>query len=196
MLRHVLNCDLDDPIFIPQMLEMMLEAKVQISEQLKREFQETLQSGADSFNKQMIIDLRKIVSKATKEHGLSMDKERKIVENLGRSEEWFVETFAQLKKICGQALHQIDFKDYQQLHYILKSARDCDYLLKSKDWKPAIMENLVGAARNLYLSLQGAKWLFEVKILLDKTNGIKELAQLLSLYYRAKELNIDLSIVE
>ena len=113
MLRHVLNCDLDDPIFIPQMLEMMLEAKVQISEQLKREFQETLQSGADSFNKQMIIDLRKIVSKATKEHGLSMDKERKIVENLGRSEEWFVETFAQLKKICGQALHQIDFKDYQ-----------------------------------------------------------------------------------
>ena len=106
-------CDLDDPIFIPQMFEMMLEAKVQISEQLKREFQETLQSGADSFNKQMIIDLRKIVSKATKEHGLSMDKERKIVENLGRSEEWFVETFAQLKKICGQALHQIDFKDYQ-----------------------------------------------------------------------------------
>jgi hypothetical protein len=58
------------------------------------------------------------------------------------------------------------------------------------------MENLVGAARNLYLSLQGAKWLFEVKTLLDKTNGIKELAQLLSLYYRAKELNIDLSIVE
>ena len=196
MLRHVLNCDLDDPIFIPQMFEMMLEAKVQISEQLKREFQETLQSGADSFNKQMIIDLRKIVSKATKEHGLSMDKERKIVENLGRSEEWFVETFAQLKKICGQALHQIDFKDYQQLHKILKSARDCDYLLKSKDWKPTIMENLVGAVRNLYLSLQGAKWLFEVKTLPDKTNGIKELAQLLSLYYRAKELNIDLSIVE
>jgi hypothetical protein len=58
------------------------------------------------------------------------------------------------------------------------------------------MENLVGAARNLYLSLQGAKWLFEVKTLPDKTNGIKELAQLLSLYYRAKELNIDLSIVE
>ena len=58
------------------------------------------------------------------------------------------------------------------------------------------MENLVGAVRNLYLSLQGAKWLFEVKTLPDKTNGIKELAQLLSLYYRAKELNIDLSIVE
>lgn len=175
---------------------MMLEEKVQISEQLKREFQETLQSGADSFNKQMIIDLRKIVSKATKEHGLSMEKEKKIVENLGRSEEWFVETFAQMKKICGQTLHQIDFKDYQQLHYILKSARDCDYLLKSKDCKPAIMENLVGAAKNLYLSLQGAKWLFEVKTLLDKTNGIKELAQLLSFYYRAKELKIDLSIVE
>jgi hypothetical protein len=32
------NSSLDDPIFIPEMLEMMLESKVQISEQLKREF--------------------------------------------------------------------------------------------------------------------------------------------------------------
>jgi hypothetical protein len=38
----------------------------------------------------MIIDLRKIVQKATKEHGLTMEKERRIVDNLGRSEEWFV----------------------------------------------------------------------------------------------------------
>lgn len=132
---------------------MMLESKVQISEQLKREFQETLHSGADSFNKQMIIDLRKIVHKATKEHGLTMEKERRIVDNLGRSEEWFVETFAQLKRLCGQALHQIDFKDYQQLHSVIKSARDCDLLLKAKDWKPQLLENLVGAAKNLYLSL-------------------------------------------
>jgi hypothetical protein len=95
------------------MLEMMLESKVQISEQLKREFQETLQNCSDSFNKQMIIDLRKIVQKATKEHGLTMEKERRIVDNLGRSEDWFVETFAQLKRLCGHALHQIDFKDYQ-----------------------------------------------------------------------------------
>jgi len=59
-----------------------------------------------------------------------MTQEAKIVENLGRSEEWFVMTFAKLKNLCGPALHQIDFKDYQQLHLVIKSARDCDTLLR------------------------------------------------------------------
>jgi hypothetical protein len=139
----------------------------------------------------MIIDLRKIVQKAAKEHGLSMEKERRIVDNLGRSEEWFVETFALLKRLCGYALHTIDFKDYQQLHSVIKSARDCEQLLRAKDWKPQVLENLVGAAKNLYISLQGAKWLFEVKYLLDRSNGVKDLNQLIALYYRAKELGID-----
>ena len=34
----------------------------------------------------MFTDLKNIVEKATKEHGLKMDNERKIVDNLGRSE--------------------------------------------------------------------------------------------------------------
>ena len=69
-------------------------------------------------------------------------------------------------------------------------------LLRAKDWKTSVLENLVGAAKNLYLSLQGAKWLFEVKQLLDRSNGVKEFSQLLSLYYRAKEINIDLGALD
>ena len=53
------------------------------------------------------------------------------------------------------------------------------------------MENLVGAAKNLYMSLLRAKWLFDVKNLMDKATGTKDLAQLLCLYNRAKELEID-----
>lgn len=55
------------------------------------------------------------------------------------------------------------------------------------------MENLVGAAKNLYVSLLRAKWLFDVKNLMDKATGTKDLAQLLCLYNRAKELDIDFS---
>ena len=53
----------------------------------------------------MVIDLKNIVEKATKEHGLLMEQERKIVDNLGRSEAWFVQTFARLKQVCGPSLH-------------------------------------------------------------------------------------------
>ena len=38
------------------------------------------------------------------------------------------------------------------------------------------MENLVGAAKNLYMSLLRAKWLFDVKNLMDKATGTKDLA--------------------
>ena len=55
------------------------------------------------------------------------------------------------------------------------------------------MENLVGAAKNLYMSLLRAKWLFDVKNLMDKATGTKDLAQLLCLYNRANELDIDFS---
>jgi len=53
------------------------------------------------------------------------------------------------------------------------------------------MDNLVGAAKNLFMSLLRAKWLFDVKNLMDKDTGTKDLAQLLCLYVRAKELEID-----
>lgn len=79
---------------------------------------------------------------------------------------------------------------------MIRSARDCDLLLKAKDWKPQLLENLVGAAKNLYLSLQGAKWLFDIKALLDRSNGAKDFSQLLNLYYRSKEIGIDLTSLD
>ena len=53
------------------------------------------------------------------------------------------------------------------------------------------MDHLVGAAKNLYSSLQGAKWLFDVKNLMDKQTGVKELSELLKLYLEARDLDID-----
>ena len=60
----------------------------------------------------MIAELRKIVHEATKEQGLQMEVELKIVDNLGRSEQWFVNTYNKLRDMCGQRLHHIDFKNY------------------------------------------------------------------------------------
>ena len=170
---------------------MALENKVQISEQLRRDFYDILKRGADSYKQQMFTDLKNIVEKATKEHGLKMDSERKIVDNLGRSEQWFVATFARLKQVCGPSLHQIDFKDYKQLHSVIKSQADCEQLLKHNAQNVKSMESLVGAAKNLFTSLQGAKWLFDVKSIMDTQTGSKELSQLLQLFGQANALGID-----
>jgi hypothetical protein len=50
-----------------------------------------------------------------------MEKEKKIVDSLAKSEEWFIQTFAKLKTMCGPQLHHIDFKDYAQLQSVIKS---------------------------------------------------------------------------
>jgi hypothetical protein len=114
-------------------------------------------------------------------------KEKKILECLPKSEDWFMQTFAKLKQMCGPQLHQIDFKDYAQLHSVIKSQKDCELLLKlPPNIKP---ETLVAAARNLYQSLQGAKWVFEVRSLMQGAEPAhRELSHLLNLYYKAKEL--------
>ena len=70
-----------------------MEAKVQISEELRTEFYGTLSQCADSFSKQLPLELRKIIQLATKHHNLQMEREKKIVENLNKSEEWFIRTF-------------------------------------------------------------------------------------------------------
>ena len=103
-----------DKIRIPDDLEMMLQAKVQISEKLRRDFYDILEKGkgADSFNKEQMQNLRNIVQKATKDHGLQMEQENKIVDNLKNSEAWLDSTFRSLRSTCGPALNQIDFKDF------------------------------------------------------------------------------------
>ena len=118
-----------------------------------------------------------------------MEQENKIVDNLKNSEAWLDSTFRSLRSTCGPALNQIDFKDFQQLHSIFQSAKDCELLLKKHVHSK--MDNLVGAAKNLYISLLRAKWLFDVKNLMDKATGTKDLTQLLCLYNRSKELEID-----
>ena len=80
-----------------------------------------------------------------------MEKEKKIVESLSKSEEWFVSTFAKLKQMSGPQLHNIDFKDFAQLHSVIKTIKDCEMLLKLPPNVKA--ESLVAAARNLYSSL-------------------------------------------
>jgi hypothetical protein len=126
-----------------------------------------------------------------------MEKEKRIVDQLPNSEKWFIETFAKLKQICGAKLHQIDFKDYMQLHSVIGSPKDCDSLLKlPQNIRP---ENLVAAANNLYRALQGAKWVFEVKNLMQGSGQEtyqKELSHLLMLYYKAKELQITITTDE
>ena len=120
-----------------------------------------------------------------------MEQENKIVDNLKNSEAWLDSTFRSLKNSCGPALNQIDFKDFKQLHSIFQSSKDCDLLLKKHVHAKSQMDNLVGAAKNLYLSLLRAKWLFDVNNLMDRGSGTKDLAQLLCLYKRSKELKID-----
>ena len=44
-----------------------------------------------------------------------MNKEEKFLENIKVSEEWFHKTFEKLKIVAGKALHQVDFKDFEQL---------------------------------------------------------------------------------
>ena len=126
-----------------------------------------------------------------------MEQETKIVDNLRSSEAWFVQTFQSIQAACGHYyLNQIDFKDFQQLHSIFQSSKDCEALLKKHVHSKSQMENLGGAAKNLFMSLLRSKWLFDVKNLMDKSTGTKDLAQLLCLYNRAIELQIDFTKTE
>ena len=122
-----------------------------------------------------------------------MEQENKIVDNLKNSETWLDSTFRSLKNLCGPTLNQIDFKDFQQLHSIFQSSKDCEMLIKKHVHSKSQTDNLVGAAKNLFMSLLRAKWLFDVKNLMDRGTGTKDLAQLLCLYILSKELEIDFS---
>ena len=93
-----------------------------------------------------------------------MEKEKKIVDSLSKSEAWFENAFTELTSKSSKQLHEIDFKNFAQLQTVLRSQKDCEQLLRlPPNIKP---ENLVAAARNLYQSLQGAKWIFEVRSLM------------------------------
>lgn len=119
----------------------------------------------------MISELSTILDKAEHQHNLDLKKEKSIVENIPSSEEWFLSTYEKLKKIVGKALHQVDFKDYIRLSTVLLEEKDCNALLKSQQ-KPS--DQLVGAAYNLWRSLSGVRWLFELKKLIHINNSAEK----------------------
>lgn len=63
----------------------------------------------------MMTDLKKCVMQAWKDHGVRMNEERRIVDNLRPSEQWFEATYLRLKnQVFGaQALVDIDCMDYR-----------------------------------------------------------------------------------
>ncbi len=112
-------------------MKTLLNSRITIAKQLKSEFQSLLeQKYQDSFGKTMAADLQAIVQKADEQYHLDMNREQRIIESIPASEEWFLQTFEQLKKIAGKALNQVDFKDFIQLSKVIKDERDCINLLK------------------------------------------------------------------
>ena len=105
---------------------MMLQSKVTSAKELKKEFQELLETQyQNTFTKNMVTDLKAIVNRADQEHSIDMKKEQRIIENIPASETWFLQTYDKLKKVTGKALHQVDFKDFVQLSTVLTDEKEC-----------------------------------------------------------------------
>ena len=98
---------------------MMLKAKLKVAHDLSNEFTALLAYNENTFTKQMQADMRRIVTKANKDHNLELQKEQQILAYIPISEEWFLATYEKLKKVGGKALHQVDFKDKVQLSSVL-----------------------------------------------------------------------------
>jgi len=62
----------------------------------------------------MVVDMKKVVSKALKDHHVNMHIEKQIIDNLKFSEEWFMRAYTKLKLVCGGAhrLVDVDFKEF------------------------------------------------------------------------------------
>jgi hypothetical protein len=175
---------------------MMLNAKFQVALDLRKEFQDILDSNQDSFNDQMILDMRKCVQKAWRDHGLAMVKERALIDNFKFSEEWFVTTYSKLKEACGgaNALVNVDFKNFLQIlgcvqtqyqldslilvckfnnQFFDKGGLGTHYLRELQDKTSGGMAHvnhskqlLICAAKNLHLSLLRCYWMIKVQRLL------------------------------
>lgn len=146
----------------------------------------------NTFNKNMVNQLKAIVSRAEQDFGIDMKEEQRIIDNIPYSEEWFMLTYDKLKQVVGKALHQVDFKDFIQLSRVLTEEKDCVLLLKSLQKSHKSLE---GAAINLWRSIAGVKWIFEAKRLLNMHAGAKapsqaeeiELKKVTELDIRARE---------
>ena len=68
---------------------MYLNAKMQAAVDLQKEFQDIIDKNPDSFNRQMLDDMKKCVQQGIK-HGIQMTNEKAIIDNIKYSEEWFL----------------------------------------------------------------------------------------------------------
>lgn len=96
----------------------MLGEKVKAESAQKAKFQAIVASNQDSFNANMIAEMRRCVEAAQNTFGVSMADEQTIVDNLEISEKWFTEHFQKLKNEVfaakgGGAMDRVDFKDYE-----------------------------------------------------------------------------------
>lgn len=93
---------------------MMLQAKIQVASSLKLEFLQIIRQNPDSFNQQMLLDMKKCVSNAQKAHQVNMPLEKQIIDNFKYSEEWFKKSYTKLKDVCGGASNMVDadFKEF------------------------------------------------------------------------------------
>lgn len=94
---------------------MMLNAKIQVTTNLKRDFKRIMDANMDSFNQQMVSEMKKCVTNAFKEHFVNLVNERLIIENLKYSEEWFIQAYTKLKQVCGHRLVDVDFKEFNDI---------------------------------------------------------------------------------
>ena len=106
-----------DKINFPQEQRMMLNAKIQVQVDLQKEFQQIIDSNTESFNQQMVQDMKKCVMKAQKEHGIQMAREKNIIDNMKFSQDWFTQVYKLLKQVCSEGFinAEFDFKEFQEI---------------------------------------------------------------------------------
>ena len=104
----------------------MLKSRVQSAKGFKKEFHDLLETTyQNTFTKNMIHELRSIVTRGDREYEFDMRNEQKIIDNIPYSEEWFLHTYEKLKRVAGKGLHYVDFKDFVQLSTVLTDEKEC-----------------------------------------------------------------------
>ena len=94
----------------------------------------------NSFNEKMTTDMKKCVTRGSKEHGVTMYREKQIIENLKYSEEWFIQAYEKLKKVCGGAdkLVEVDPNEFTDILGCIKGDDQEESKVQMKEMKELI----------------------------------------------------------
>ena len=84
--------------------------------------------------------MKKCVQRGSKEHGVTMYREKQIIENLKYSEEWFIQAYEKLKKVCGGAdkLVEVDPNEFTDILGCLKGDDQEESKVQMKEMKELI----------------------------------------------------------